>query len=67
MNSNYTLPVNLGNPEEHTIHEFAEMIREVVGGTNAIINKKAVMDDPKRRRPDISLAKKILGWEPKVG
>ncbi|GAU90591.1 hypothetical protein RvY_02989 [Ramazzottius varieornatus] len=66
MNSNYSQPVNLGNPEEHTIREFAEMIRDVVGGKNSIVNKKAVMDDPKRRKPDISLANKVLGWKPRV-
>jgi UDP-glucuronate decarboxylase len=66
MNSNYTLPVNLGNPHEHTISEFAEIIHKLVGGTSTIENLSAMEDDPQRRRPDISRAKQVLGWEPKV-
>ncbi|OQV24037.1 UDP-glucuronic acid decarboxylase 1 [Hypsibius exemplaris] len=66
MNSNYSLPVNLGNPEEHTIQEFAVMIRDIVGGSSEIVTKPAVIDDPRRRRPDITLAKSLLGWSPKI-
>ncbi|XP_068904833.1 UDP-glucuronic acid decarboxylase 1 [Tenebrio molitor] len=66
MNSNYTLPVNLGNPVEHTINEFASIIKELVGGRSKIIHMAEVEDDPQRRRPDISRAKKYLNWEPKV-
>jgi len=66
MHSNYTGPVNLGNPTEHTIKEFATLIKDQVGSSSKIIHKEAVEDDPQRRRPDISLAKKVLNWEPKV-
>ena len=66
MNGNYSQPVNLGNPEEHTIQEFAVLIRQIVGGSGKIENKPAVVDDPRRRKPDITLAKNVLGWSPKV-
>ncbi|CAL1676473.1 unnamed protein product [Lasius platythorax] len=66
MASNYTLPVNIGNPVEHTIEEFARIIKNLVGATSEIIELAAVEDDPQRRRPDISRAKKYLKWEPKV-
>ncbi|CAG7834568.1 unnamed protein product [Allacma fusca] len=67
MRSNYTQPVNLGNPEEHTIEEFASVIRELVGNTKSEIeNLSPVEDDPKMRRPDISRAKKQLKWQPTV-
>lgn len=66
MNSNYSQPVNLGNPQEHTIEEFAVIIRDLVGGNNEIIEMAAVEDDPQRRKPDISRAKSVLNWEPLV-
>ncbi|XP_018323718.1 UDP-glucuronic acid decarboxylase 1 [Agrilus planipennis] len=66
MNSNYTLPVNLGNPIEHTINEFATIIKELVGGRSTIQHVTEVEDDPQRRRPDITRAKTVLNWEPKV-
>lgn len=66
MASNYTQPVNLGNPVERTIQEFAEIIRDQVGGRSKIIELPAVEDDPQRRKPDISRAKKYLNWEPRV-
>jgi len=66
MNSNYTGPVNLGNPTEHKIEEFATLIKEEIGSDSTIEHKEAVEDDPRRRRPDISLAKKVLDWEPRV-
>lgn len=66
MASNYTLPVNIGNPVEHTIEKFARIIKNLVGATSKIIELAAVEDDPQRRRPDISRAKKYLNWEPKV-
>ena len=59
--------VNLGNPEEHTILEFAEIIREVAGSRSELVfGEPAVGDDPQRRRPDISRARHLLGWEPSV-
>jgi len=66
MNNNYTRPANLGNPEEHTIKEFAEIIKSVVGGESKIINEPALEDDPQRRKPDITVAKTMLNWQPKV-
>jgi len=66
MNSNYTLPVNIGNPDEHTISTFAHLIRDMVGSSSEIVHHEAVEDDPQRRRPDISLAKRVLNWQPTV-
>jgi len=66
MNSDYVLPVNIGNPEEHTILEFARIILELTGSNSKIIFKDLPVDDPKQRRPDITKAKKILKWEPEV-
>ena len=60
------LPVNLGNPVERTMLEFAETIRSMTGSGSEIIFEPLPQDDPKRRRPDISKAKRILGWEPEV-
>jgi dTDP-glucose 4,6-dehydratase len=64
--SNYCLPVNIGNPAEITINEFAEEILKLTGSDQKIIHTALPQDDPKQRQPDISLAKKLLGWEPKV-
>lgn len=64
--SDYADPINLGNPEEITIKEFAEEIIKLTGTKQKIVYKPLPQDDPKQRRPDISRAKKILGWEPKV-
>lgn len=62
----FTGPVNLGNPGEFTMLELAEKVLAKVGGKSKIVFKPLPQDDPKMRRPDISLAKKELGWEPKV-
>ena len=64
--SNYSLPVNIGNPHEITIKEFAEEIINLTGTDQKIIYKPLPQDDPMQRQPDISKAKEILGWEPKV-
>ncbi|HLW15184.1 MAG TPA: UDP-glucuronic acid decarboxylase family protein [Flavobacteriaceae bacterium] len=64
--SDYAYPVNIGNPAEMTILEFSEEIIKLTGSKNKIIFKELPEDDPMQRRPDISLAKKILDWEPKV-
>lgn len=66
MESNYTQPINIGNPIEHTINEFATIIKKLVGGKSKIQLRPAVEDDPQRRRPDITRAKTYLNWEPKV-
>ena len=64
--SDYHLPVNIGNPDEVTINEFAEEIIKLTGTKSRIIYNELPVDVPMQRRPDISKAKKILGWEPKV-
>ncbi|BFZ00511.1 hypothetical protein BsWGS_03550 [Bradybaena similaris] len=66
MNANYSQPVNIGNPEEHTIMEFARIIHSLVGGKSQIVKKMAMEDDPQRRKPDISRAMKYLNWQPKI-
>ena len=67
MLSDEHLPVNLGNPQEITILEFAEKIRENFENPPPIVFEPLPQDDPKQRCPDISKAKRVLGWEPKVG
>lgn len=59
-------PINLGNPEEMSILQFAELILELVGGRSKITFKPLPVDDPKVRRPDITLAKQRLKWQPKI-
>ncbi len=66
LHSDYSDPVNIGNPSEITILDFAEEIIELTGSQSKLINKPLPQDDPKVRQPDISLAKEVLGWEPKV-
>ena len=65
--SDYVYPVNIGNPDEITIKEFAEEIVALTGTKNKVVYKDLPVNDPLQRQPDISLAKKELGWEPKVG
>ncbi len=65
--TDYHLPVNLGNPVEHTILEFAQIIRELTGSQSEIVFCDFLTpDDPKQRCPDITRARELLGWEPKV-
>jgi dTDP-glucose 4,6-dehydratase len=64
--SDYAGPVNIGNPSEITINQFANEIINLTGTQQKITYKPLPKDDPKQRQPDITLAKKILGWEPKV-
>ena len=64
--SNYNLPVNIGNPDEITILEFAEEIIKLTNTTQKIIFNPLPKDDPKQRQPNITKAKEILGWSPKV-
>lgn len=65
--SDYSLPVNLGNPDEITIKEFAEEVIRLVGNPEAhIVYRPLPIDDPKVRQPDITRAREILGWEPQV-
>ena len=64
--SDHHLPVNIGNPDEISLKDFAEEIIAITGTTQKIVYKDLPVDDPKQRRPDISKAKELLGWEPKV-
>ncbi|WP_111308756.1 UDP-glucuronic acid decarboxylase family protein [Confluentibacter sediminis] len=64
--SDYAYPVNIGNPNEITISDFAEEIIKLTGTKQKVIYKDLPVNDPMQRQPDISLAKKLLGWEPKV-
>jgi dTDP-glucose 4,6-dehydratase len=66
MNSDIYLPVNLGNPNETTIVELAQFIIKLTGNANKLVYKELPVDDPKVRQPDITMARKNLGWEPKV-
>ena len=66
MMSEYHLPVNIGNPDEISLKDFAEEIIKLTGTTQKIVYKPLPMDDPKQRKPDITRAKKLLDWEPKV-
>ena len=64
--SDYAQPVNVGNPSEITMNEFAEEIIKLTGTDQKIVHKPLPKDDPKQRQPDITKARTILGWEPKV-
>ena len=66
LKSDYAYPVNIGNPHEITLKEFAEEIQQLIGGNSKIVYEALPQDDPKQRQPDITKAKEILGWEPKV-
>lgn len=66
MMSDEALPVNIGNPQEITVLEFAKEIIRLTGSRSKIVFKPPLPDDPKQRRPDISKAKRILNWQPKV-
>ena len=65
--SDYSLPVNIGNPHEITILDFAKEIIKLTNTKQKIVYKELPIDDPLQRQPDISLAKKLLNWEPKTG
>jgi dTDP-glucose 4,6-dehydratase len=64
--SDYPMPVNIGNPNEISLNEFAEEIQKLIATDSKIIYQDLPQDDPKQRQPDITKAKEILGWEPKV-
>jgi dTDP-glucose 4,6-dehydratase len=66
MMSDYALPVNIGNPREMTMIQFAEAVKNATGSKSKIVHKPLPQDDPKMRQPDISLARRVLKWEPKV-
>ena len=59
------LPVNLGNPEEYSIKQFAELIKEITGSSSSVVHSDRTADDPHKRKPDISLAEKVsASWQP---
>jgi dTDP-glucose 4,6-dehydratase len=64
--SEYAHPVNIGNPDEISIRDFAEEIIKLTGTDQKIVYKPLPTDDPKQRQPDITRARELLGWEPKV-
>ncbi|HLF40391.1 MAG TPA: UDP-glucuronic acid decarboxylase family protein [Acidimicrobiia bacterium] len=59
-------PVNIGNPDEYTILELAEVVLDVTGSASPVVHEPLPVNDPTRRRPDISLAERVLGWKPEV-
>jgi dTDP-glucose 4,6-dehydratase len=67
LGSDYSGPVNCGNPAEVTILQFAERIRKLTGSKSEIVFRPLPVDDPKQRQPDITRARRLLGWEPAVG
>ena len=66
LNSNYNLPINIGNPDEYSILELVNMLRKLINCSSEIQYLDLPENDPMVRKPDITLAKKVLDWEPKV-
>lgn len=66
MDSGENMPVNIGNPQEMTITQIAEQIIALTGSTSKIVYRELPVDDPKVRQPDVSRARAVLDWEPKV-
>jgi nucleoside-diphosphate-sugar epimerase len=66
MEVDYPYPVNLGNPEEYRVLELAQLVKELTGSSSPITFLPLPEDDPRQRRPDITLARELLSWEPKV-
>jgi nucleoside-diphosphate-sugar epimerase len=66
LDSDYVGPVNIGNPAEFTVLELADLVRDVTGSRSEVIFEPLPQDDPTQRRPDITVARQVLGWEPQV-
>ena len=66
LDSDHVGPMNIGNPDEYTILQLAEAVLEVTGSSSTLVVEPLPVDDPKVRRPDIGLARRVLGWEPEV-
>ncbi len=66
LDADHVGPVNVGNPEEHTVAELARIVLEVTGSSSSLVFAPLPVDDPSQRRPDITLARQLLGWEPTV-
>jgi dTDP-glucose 4,6-dehydratase len=67
LDADITGPVNIGNPDEYTVLELAQTVVELTGSLSTIVHQPLPLDDPTRRRPDITLARSALGWEPTTG
>jgi dTDP-glucose 4,6-dehydratase len=66
LDSDHVGPVNIGNPNEFTVRELADLVLEITGSSSELVFEPLPTDDPTRRQPDITLARSVLGWEPKV-
>ncbi len=66
LDSDWNGPMNIGNPDEFTVLDLAQKVLEVTGASSEIVFEPLPVDDPVRRRPDITLAKEVLGWRPEV-
>jgi nucleoside-diphosphate-sugar epimerase len=66
LGSGHVGPVNVGNPDEFTIQELAELVIDVTGSSSEIVHQPLPQDDPAQRRPDIAKAKELFGWAPEV-
>ncbi len=66
FNGGDEMPMNIGNPGEYTVKELAEVVVQLIGGESSIVSEPLPQDDPKQRQPDITRARALLGWEPKV-
>ncbi|MBW3611877.1 MAG: SDR family oxidoreductase [Actinobacteria bacterium] len=66
LDSDHVGPVNIGNPEEHTVAELARIVLEVTGSTSPLVFEELPVDDPSQRRPDTTLARRLLDWEPEI-
>jgi dTDP-glucose 4,6-dehydratase len=66
LDSDYVGPVNIGNPGEFTVRELADLVIDVTGSRSEVVHEPLPVDDPAQRKPDISLARHVLGWEPEV-
>jgi nucleoside-diphosphate-sugar epimerase len=66
MEVQYHEPVNLGNPVEMTIRQFADLILQLTGSSSSLVYRPLPQDDPRTRQPDIRRAREVLGWEPRV-
>ena len=66
LDSDFVGPMNIGNPNEFTVQELAEVVLDVTGSSSEIVFEPLPVDDPTQRRPDITLAREVLGWEPRV-
>lgn len=66
MNHNYYLPVNLGNPEEYTVHNFAQYIQKLTNSKSQVVFLPKSQDDPSQRKPDITVARREIDWQPRI-